>query len=326
MTTHRALLVDRDTDGIRAELTELDDSALPVGDVEIAVTHSSLNYADAVVTTLDAGLVPSFPIVPGFDLAGAVTSSTYPGIAAGDRVLATGWGLGMTRPGGFTERTRLPGGQVTRIPQGMDTAASMILGTAGLTAAMSIDALTEHGLEQSAGDVLVTGASGGVGSLSVALLATHGFRVVASTGSPDAEPMLRDIGAAEVIGRMEGPTEPMGPERWAGAIDVVGGTTLARVISELRYGGVVAACGLVAGTPLPTDVLPFVLRGVGLIGIASVYAPVHLRDRLWADLAATDTSWLDRLSSTVGLDKVPDAAQRLLGGSVHGRILVHIGG
>ena len=326
MAGFRALVVDRAGDGVAARLGTLPD--LPDGEVVVAVTHSSLNSVDARIVTSDTGLITAFPHVPGYDLAGTVAVSREPGLVTGDPVLATGWGLGMYRWGGFAERASLAAGWATPLPAGLDPAAAMTLGTAGLTAMLAIEALERHGADPAGGPVLVTGATGGVGSLTVLLLARLGYRVEAATGRPEHESLLRRLGAAVVVPRAELEAEPVGlleAERWAHAVDVVGGTTLGRIVSSLRYGGVVAACGLVGGGMAPVSAAALAVRGVVVEGINSVFCPAPVRVAAWRRLAGLVTAAdLAPLTTTIGLGDVPDHSRALLAGEVTGRVVIEV--
>ncbi len=256
------------------------------GDVTVRVEYSTVNYKDGLAITGKAPVVRRFPMIAGVDLAGTVESSSHPNWKPGDKVILNGWGLGETHLGAYAEKARVKGDWLVRLPASMTTRDAMAIGTAGYTAMLAVMALERAGLEPSRGPVIVTGAAGGVGSVAIALLAKLGYRVIASTGRPEDAGYLKGLGAAEVIERKEltGPPRPLGKERWAGGIDVVGSTTLANVLSMTRYGGAVAACGLAGGMDLPTTVAPFILRGVSLLGIDSVMCPLPIRQEAWRRL------------------------------------------
>lgn len=338
--TLRALLLERDGDGpVRAGVTDLPTDRLPGGDapaegeVEVAVSHSSLNYKDALIVTGTGGpLVREHPHVPGIDLAGTVTA-VGPGVgpdvaAVGDEVLVTGCWLGERRWGGMATVARVPASWLVRRPAGLDAARAMALGTAGFTAQLCLDALAHGGVDPGAGTVLVTGATGGVGSLAVHLLARAGHTVAAATGSADAEGLLRDLGATEVVPRAELEAlaaKPLASARWSGVVDVAGGPVLAGALVSTAPRGVVAACGIAGGRRLEVDLAPFFARGVVLAGIDSVLHPMAERAAIWARMAAAvDPAVLDGLSTTVGLDGVAGAATALLERGVRGRTVVAV--
>jgi acrylyl-CoA reductase (NADPH) len=326
MAYFKAILITRDPD-YRAQWAELDEHALPEGDVTVDVAWSTLNYKDALALTGRSPVVRRFPMVPGVDFAGTVTASTHAGFKPGDDVVLNGWGVGETHWGGLAQRARVQGDWLIPLPAPFTARQAMAIGTAGYTAALCVLALERHGLAPEAGEVLVTGASGGVGSIAVALLAARGYRVVASTGKPAEADWLRGLGAGEVVDRaaFSSPGKPLGKERWAGAIDTVGSHTLANVCATTRYGGAVAACGLAQGPELPATVMPFILRGVNLLGVDSVHCPLPLRREAWALLAAhLDVGKLDGLVEEIGLGDVLDVAPRFLDGRVRGRIVVDV--
>ena len=323
-------VVAREVDGkSRGELVALADDDLPDGDVTVAVQYSSLNYKDGLAVTGKGRIARHFPLVCGIDLAGTVESSDSASFSPGDEVLVTGWGLSETHPGGYTQRQRVRAEWITRKPDGLSLLQSMAVGTAGLTAMLCVSALEQHGVES--GDelpVLVTGAGGGVGSVAVAVLARLGYRVTASTGRTSAHEFLRALGAGDVVDRAElavAPARPLESERWAGAVDPVGGETLATVIRQLRYRGSVAACGLAGGTHLPATVLPFILRGVNLLGIDSVSCPVDVRQTAWDRLGRDlPTDVLDSLTTVEPLRRVPDLAEDIVAGRVRGRVVIDV--
>ena len=324
----RALVLEEKDDGVAAAIGELDEGDLPDGDVTVAVRYSDLNYKDGMILKGIGRLVRNYPHVPGIDLAGTVTASSAPDIAVGDEVLVTGYRLGEVRWGGFAERARVPADWVVNIPDGLDAYRAMALGTAGFTAMIAAMALEDAGLSPGTGEVLVTGANGGVGSVAVILLAALGYEVAASTGRMETADELKALGAATVIDRAELAAEPQRPlasERWAGAIDAVGGTTLASILTGLKYGGSVAACGLAGGNALNTTVIPFLLRGVNLLGIDSVMYPRDRRVKAWRRLAAElPMDRIDAVSQTVALDALPALADRILKGQTRGRVVVDV--
>ena len=323
----RAILIENDAEGFRASLKQLDDADLPGGDVTIRVAYSTLNYKDGLAITGKAPVVRKFPMVPGIDLSGTVEASTHPGIAAGDRVVLNGWGVGEVHWGGLAQRARLQGDWLVPLPAAFDLRQAMAIGTAGYTAMLCVMALERHGVTPEQGEVLVTGANGGVGSVAVALLARLGYRVVASTGRPDQADYLKALGAAEIIDRAQlgAPGKPLAPERWAGAVDSVGSHTLANICASLKYGGTVAACGLAQGRDLPATVAPFILRGVTLAGVDSVMAPRALRLEAWQRLARDlDPALLERMTHEIGLDQAIAVASELLEGKVQGRVVVDV--
>jgi acrylyl-CoA reductase (NADPH) len=323
----RAILVEKTASGSAARVAELDEAQLPEGDVTIGVTWSTLNYKDALAITGRSPVVRKFPMVAGIDLAGVVESSRVSDFTKGDAVVLNGWGLGETRFGGLAERARVEAVPLVKIPPPFDARQAAAIGTAGFTAMLAVLALERHGVEPSQGEVLVTGAAGGVGSVAIALLARRGYAVVASTGRPAEAEYLRGLGATRVIDRAElaAPGKPLGPERWAGAIDAVGSHTLANACAQTRAHGAVAACGLAGGMDFPATVAPFILRGVALYGIDSVHAPPPLRRQAWARLASDlDPGKLAAITSEVGLAAALTAAPEVLAGKVRGRIAVDV--
>jgi len=325
--TFKALLADKTGDTISTSLVDFKDEDLMPGDVTVAVEYSTVNYKDAMALSGRSPVIRQFPLVPGIDFAGVVESSTYPGLVAGDRVLATGWGLSQTHHGGFAQRARASGDWLVKIPEVFSSRDAMAIGTAGFTAMLSVLALEHGGLTPERGDVLVTGANGGAGSVAIALLSGLGYRVIASTGRLDEAPYLRALGAADVIDRhtLSEPGAPIARERWAGAIDSVGSHTLANVLAQTRYRGVVAAFGLAQGADLPASVLPFILRNVTLAGIDSVNAPKPVRLQAWSRLASDlDLDKLARTTKVVGLAEVPEVARQVLAGKVRGRTVVDV--
>lgn len=322
-----AILVDKKDDRYEAGLATLDESRLPPGDVVVDIAYSTLNYKDALAITGKGSVVRSFPMVPGIDLAGTVERSEHPGFAAGDKVLLNGWGLGEQHWGGLAQTARVRGDWLTPLPQALSLQQTMAIGTAGYTAMLCIMALERHGISPAQGDVLVTGANGGVGGMAIALLAKLGYRVVASTGRLQESDYLRGLGAAEIIDRhaLSEPGRPLQKERWAAAIDSVGSHTLANVCASIRADGAVAACGLAQGLDLPATVAPFILRGVSLLGVNSVFRPLEQRTEAWRRLARDlDAASLDAMTRTIGLTEAIDAAGEVLKGAVRGRLVVDV--
>jgi acrylyl-CoA reductase (NADPH) len=323
----KALLLEKEDAGFRAGVTQLDEARLPAGDVTVAIDYSTLNYKDGLAITNKAPVVRAWPMVPGIDGAGRVLESTHPDWKAGDRVVHNGWGVGETRWGCLAERARLDGAGLVRLPAPFTTRQAMAIGTAGYTAMLCVLALERQGVKAGDGEVLVTGATGGVGSVAVALLAKLGHQVVAATGKASEADYLTRLGAAKIIDRAElaAPGKPMQKERWAAVVDAVGSQTLANALAQTRYGGVVAACGLAQGGDLPATVMPFILRGVTLAGVDSVMAPIARRREAWSRLANDlDPALLESMTTEIGLDEAVEAAQRLMAGQVRGRTVVRI--
>lgn len=328
MATFKALVLEEQEGKTVAAISTLDREALPAGEVTVRVAYSTLNYKDALAITGRGKIVRAFPMVPGIDFAGTVEESASPDFKPGDQVLLTGWGVGERHWGGLAEYARVKASWLTRLPAGLTPEQAMGFGTAGLTAALCVIALEEAGITPSEREVVVTGAAGGVGSVAVALLAQAGFNVTASTGRPAEEGYLRQLGARQIIDRATLATpskRPLESERWAGGIDTVGSETLASVLRATAYTGAVAACGLAGGTDLPTTVLPFILRGVRLLGVDSVMAPAARRDAAWARLARDfPLDALTQVTRTVSLAEVAALADALLDGAVRGRIVVEL--
>lgn len=325
----KALVVRRDGDRTSRAVETLDDDSLPEGEVTVDVEYSTINYKDGLCLTGQRGLVREFPHVPGIDFAGTVRSSAEDRFKPGDKVVLTGWGVGENRWGGYASRARVKAGWLVPLPRGLSTRQAMAVGTAGLTAMLAIMSLEEHGLTPEAGEVLVTGASGGVGSVAVALLDAMGYGVAAVTGRPENDGYLRELGAKTIIPRTElaEPTDrPLESERWAGCINSVGGVMLARVLGQLRYGGSVASVGLAGGAELPATVLPFLLRGVNILGINSVYQPLPRRLAAWERLARTlPPPLLDLAMREVTLEEVAALGDDILQGKLTGRTVVRLG-
>jgi acrylyl-CoA reductase (NADPH) len=297
------------------------------GDVTIAVEHSTVNYKDGLAITGKAPIIRRYPLVPGVDFSGTVITSAHKDFKKGDKVVLNGWSVGESHHGGYAGRARVSGDWLVPIPEGFSTADAMAIGTAGFTAMLAVLALEEQGVKPAEGDVLVTGAAGGVGSMAISLLSELGYRVTASTGRLSEEPYLKSIGAANVVDRNEfaAPAKPLGKMRWAGAIDSVGSTTLANILSQTSYGGTVAACGLAQGSDLPATVMPFILRGVKLVGIDSVHCPKARRLAAWERLARhLDKAKLAAMSAHVKLADVPRIAADIVQGKVRGRIVVDL--
>ncbi|MBN3858770.1 oxidoreductase [Paraburkholderia sp. Ac-20340] len=323
----KAILIEKESEIYSAKVTEIDEASLPAGDVLVDVQYSTLNYKDGLAITGKGPVVRSFPMVPGIDFAGVVAHSDDPRYAVGDAVVLNGWGVGEQHWGGLAQKARVRGDWLIPLPKGLTARQAMAVGTAGYTAMLCVLALERYGIRADQGDVLVTGASGGVGSFAIALLARRGYRVVASTGKLNETAYLQQLGAAEVIDRatLSAPGKPLQKERWAAAVDSVGGHTLANVCASLRADGAVAACGLAQGMELPATVAPFILRGVSLLGVNSVTRPFAERQQAWQALAETfDLAMLDTLTQEVGLDAAIPAAHDLLDGRVRGRIVVDV--
>jgi acrylyl-CoA reductase (NADPH) len=325
----QALVLDLTDDGPISSIRRLDDDVLPAGDVTVAVEYSGLNYKDGMVLNGLGKLVRDYPHVPGIDLAGTVTASEHPDFRAGDPVVLTGWGVGERHWGGFAEKARVKGDWLVPLPAGLTTRQAMVIGTAGLAAMLGILALEDHGLGTGAEPVLVTGATGGVGSLAVALLAGMGYRVAASTGRPEENrAYLQALGAAEVLDRHhleESAGGPLEHQRWGGCIDSVGGPALARILAQTAYGGSVAAVGLAGGADLHTSVIPFLLRGVSLLGIDTVFCPTPRRRQAWDRLQSQLTpGWLESLARDATLGEVPELGRRILHGDLRGRTVVDV--
>jgi acrylyl-CoA reductase (NADPH) len=326
----RALFLRKTTGDVHAQIDELDRKALPVGDTLVAISHSGLNYKDALAITGRGKIIRGdYPFIPGIDFVGEVVDSKSTVFAQGDPVIGTGWGLGETHWGGYSQLQRVQGEWLVRLPQMLSPENAMVVGTAGLTAMLSMMALQDAGLNPSRGEVIVTGASGGVGSLAVALLSASGYPAVASTGSTSAHEYLRDLGAARIIDRGElaaGPGRPLDSARWAGGIDVVGGSTLAAIISQLDRHGSVAACGLAGGHEFCTTVYPFILRGVNLLGIDSNTCPIERRMEAWDQIAhLLSPDVLSRIKAdTITLEEIRTYSERILAGGITGRVVVDV--
>jgi acrylyl-CoA reductase (NADPH) len=323
----RAIRIDKGDKGQTVGLVDFDDKDLMDGDVTVRVQWSTLNYKDGLALTGKAPVVRRFPMIPGIDFAGTVESSSSPEWKPGDAVVLNGWGLGETHLGGYAAKARVKQEWLVPLPPGMTARQAMAIGTAGYTAMLAIIALERHGVSPAGGPVVVTGASGGVGSVAIAILAKLGYEVVASTGRTQEAGYLQSLGAAQVIDRAElaGAPKPLGRERWGAGIDSVGSATLANMLSATKYAGAVAACGLAGGMDLPASVAPFILRGVSLLGIDSVMCPQPIRRQAWKRLSSDlDLGKLDKMTSEVNLDQVLGMGDSILQGRVRGRTVVKI--
>jgi acrylyl-CoA reductase (NADPH) len=323
----KAILIDKQDGKQSARLAEVDEAQLPDAAVTVRVEYSTINYKDGLAITGKSPVVRKFPMVPGIDFAGVVEASTSDSWRPGDRVLLNGWGVGEGHWGGLSQKARVNAEWLQRVPESFTTRQAMAIGTAGYTASLCVDALMRHGLATGRGEVLVTGASGGVGSIAIALLARAGFDVVGSTGKASEADYLKALGARQIIDRNElsQPGKPLQKERWAAVIDSVGSHTLANACAQTRYRGLVAACGLAQGMDFPASVAPFILRGVSLLGIDSVMAPREVRQPAWDRLARDlNPEALDRISKLVGLEEALSAGQDIVSGKIRGRIVVDV--
>jgi acrylyl-CoA reductase (NADPH) len=328
MATFRALVLHEEGGKVTPRIEAVDEARLPPGEVTVAVDCSTLNYKDGMILQGIGRLVRTYPHVPGIDFAGTVERSESPEFATGDPVILTGWRVGEMQWGGYAEKARVRASYLVRRPEGLTARQTMAIGTAGLTAMLAVMALERHALRPGSGDVLVTGAAGGVGSTAVSLLSQLGYRVVASTGRPELRDYLTKLGAADLIDRSilaAKPGRPLASERWAGAVDAVGGATLATILTQLNYRASVAACGLAGGSDLPATVIPFLLRGVNLLGIDSVMCPRDERTEAWQRLARDlPLDRLERMTQRVPLSGLPELAPQILKGEVRGRTIVDI--
>jgi acrylyl-CoA reductase (NADPH) len=326
--TFRAIRLFKTETGQETRFVDLTDADLMEGDVDVRIDYSTINYKDGLALTGKSPVVRVWPLTPGIDFAGAVEKSTHAGFKPGDRVVLNGWGVGESHHGGYAQKARVKGDWLVKLPDAISTAHAMAIGTAGYTAMLCVMGLERQGVTPDKGDVVVTGAAGGVGSVAIALLSRLGYRVVASTGRKEAESdYLTGLGAAEIIDRAElsAPGRPMARERWAGAVDVVGSHTLANVLAHIRYGGAVAACGLAQGMDLPGSVAPFILRGVTLAGIDSVMCPTPRRIEAWSRLATElDFGLLDTMTERAVLGDLPALGEAILEGKVRGRVVVDV--
>ena len=323
------ILISKDDTGQSAAVSQLDAAQLPAGDVSVDVEYSTLNYKDGLAITGSSPVVRRFPMVPGIDLAGVVTRSSHADWKAGDKVVLNGWGVGEAHWGGLAQKARLQGDWLVPLPGAFTSRQAMAVGTAGYTASLCVEALLAQGVTPQQGEVLVTGATGGVGSIAVALLARAGFTVIAATGKAAEADYLKQLGASDVIDRaaLSAAGKPMQKERWAGVVDSVGSHTLANACAQTRYGGVIAACGLAQGMDFPASVAPFILRGVSLLGIDSVMAPRPPRLAAWNRLAKDlDPALLEVIATDIGLADALGVAADLLAGKVRGRVVVDVNG
>lgn len=323
----QGILITKDEAGYAAKLQTLDESQLPAGEVTVAVAYSTLNYKDGLAITGKSPVVRNFPLVPGIDFAGTVEQSSDPRYKPGDKVLLNGWGVGEVHSGGLAQKARVKADWLLPLPAPLTEHDAMALGTAGYTAMLCVQTLERHGVTPDKGEVIVTGAAGGVGSVAVYLLAKRGYTVVAATGRRSDEAYLRGLGASDIVDRadLDKPGRPLAKERWAGAVDVVGSHVLANVCASMKYRGVVAACGLAQGMDFPATVAPFILRGVTLAGVDSVYCPIAERKAAWEALAKEwDPQKLAPLTRTIGLGEAIPAAAELLEGKVRGRLVVDV--
>ncbi len=322
-----AIVIEKTDSGQDVSVATLEPDSLPEGDVLVRVDYSTINYKDGLAMTGASPVVRSFPMVPGIDLAGTVEHSDHARWQAGDKVVLNGWGVGEGHWGGLAQYARLNGDWLVPLPDAFDTRQAMAIGTAGYTASLCVDALVDHGITPGSGDILVTGASGGVGSIAIALLARAGYSVAASTGKVAESGYLKTLGAAEIIDRSEysEPGKPLQRERWAGVVDAVGGNTLANACAQTRYRGAVTACGLAESPKFPATVMPFILRGVTLYGIDSVMAPLELRERAWGRLARDlDPAVLGTVATDIGLAEAIAVAGDVLAGKIKGRLVVDV--
>lgn len=324
-----ALVVNNQEEQFSVKLQKLTIQDLPEGEVLIDVQYSGINYKDSLATIPNGNIVKTFPFVPGIDLAGVVVSSEDPRFQEGDEVIATSYEIGVSHFGGYSEYARIPAKWVVPLPKGLTLKEAMIIGTAGFTAALSVQRLEENGVSPEKGKVLVTGATGGVGSFAVSILSTRGYQVEASTGKESEQEYLEKLGAASIVTRKEvfdGKIKALGKQKWAAAVDPVGGEPLASLLSQIQYGGSVAVSGLTAGTKLPTTVFPFILRGVNLLGIDSVYCPMEVRLKVWTRLA-TDLKPVNLeqfIQQEITIQQLPEVLPTLLKGQARGRTLVKI--
>ncbi len=323
----KALMIEKNDENQIVEMVNINEDDLMDGNILINVTHSTLNYKDGLAITGASPVVRSFPMIPGIDFSGIVLSSEDKDFSVGDRVVLNGYGLSENHFGGYSEKARVKSEHLLKLPENISNKQAMAIGTAGYTAMLCVLAIEDHGINPDDGVILVSGASGGVGSVAISLLSGLGFNVEASTGRPEETSYLNNLGAKSVIDRKElsEPSRPLGKERWAGAIDSVGSTTLANILSQVSYGGAVSACGLAQGMDLPSTVMPFILRGVSLLGIDSVMAPMSIRKRAWERLSKDiNFEKLEDMVVEVGLDQVQELAKDILQGQVRGRVVVNI--
>lgn len=325
----KGILIEKTENGSKAGLSDIDEAQLPEGGVTIDVAYSTLNYKDALAITGTSPIVRSFPMVPGIDLVGKVSQSDHPDFKAGDTALLNGWGVGENHWGGLAQKARIPGDFLIHLPEGVSEEHSMAIGTAGYTAMLCVMALEDHSVTPNSGKILVTGATGGVGSYAISILSHLGYHVTAVSGKTSEREYLTALGAREVIDReaYSQKARPLSKEQWAGAVDVVGGNVLANVCSQMQYGGTVASCGLAGGMDFPATVAPFILRGVTLAGVDSVKCPKPKRTQAWQRLASLIGALsFDRIAHVIELSQAIQKAQDFLEGTIRGRIVVKIGG
>ena len=323
----RALMIEKEDDVQTVNMVEIDDNDLMEGNVVVKITHSTLNYKDGLAITGTSPVVRSFPMIPGIDFSGIVLSSEDKNFSEGDRVVLNGYGLSESHFGGYSEKARVKSEHLLKLPENISNKQAMAIGTAGYTAMLCVLAIEDHGIKPDHGTILVSGASGGVGSVAISLLSDLGYNVEASTGRLEETGYLNNLGAKTVIDRSElsEPSRPLGKERWAGAIDSVGSTTLANILAQVSYGGAVSACGLAQGMDLPSTVMPFILRGISLLGVDSVMAPMQIRERAWNRLSKDiNFEKLEEMIIEASLDQIEKLANDILKGQVRGRVVVNI--
>lgn len=323
----KALIVDKDDNGINANFQQVEESQLPEGDVIVDVDYSTLNYKDGLAITGKAPVIRSYPMVPGIDFSGTVSESSHPKWKAGDKVILNGWGVGEMHWGGLAQKAKVKGDWLISLPEAFSSRQAMAIGTAGYTAMLCVMALEDHNVKPEDGEILVTGANGGVGSVSIALLSKLGYTVVASTGRPEEMDYLTELGATSNINRNElsEPGKPLQKERWAGVIDCVGSHTLANACASTKYGGTVAACGLAQGMDLPSTVMPFILRSVTLAGVDSVNAPIERRETAWKRMSELlNPDKLEKIVTEIALSDAVDKAGELMDGKIQGRLIVDV--
>lgn len=323
----KAILLNKTDNGVDVQFTDLDEARLPEQDVTVRVEYSTVNYKDGLAITNKAPVVRQYPLVPGIDFAGVVERSNDANWKAGDKVILNGWGVGESHWGGYAQKARVKGQWLVPLPATLTTRQAMAIGTAGYTAMLCVMRLEALGITPDKGDILVTGANGGVGNIAISILAKLGYKVVASTGRVNEAEHLKALGATDIIDRAElsSKGKPLAKERWAGAVDTVGSHTLANVCASVQYGGVVAACGLAQGMDLPATVAPFILRGVTLAGVDSVYVPADVRIKAWQRLATDlDPNKLEALSQEIDLSQVIESASQIIEGKIRGRLIVKV--